>query len=30
MQLVGNSILQMHTKVAVSLFLLVDWLPAET
>ena len=30
MLLVGNTILQIHTKVAISLFLVVDWLPAET
>lgn len=30
MVLVGNAILQIHTKVAVALFLVVYWLPAET
>lgn len=28
--LVGNTILQIHTKVVLSLFLVVYWLPAET
>lgn len=30
MLLVGNTILQIRTNVAVSLFLVVYWLPAET
>lgn len=30
MVLVGNTILQICTKVVISLFLLVYWLPAET